>query len=262
MGFYLGKLATQVIYPLPLSILLALVALLLLWRKQHRTAGMVLATSVAILWASSTQVVALALGNSLDRQFPPILPADLPEAGAIVVLGGGLRMPVSPELWSDLGSGSDRMLHAARVYHAGKAPFIVASGGGMPWSRSQDVAANGMADLLVEWGVPRSAILIEPDSRNTYENALRTKLLLDANEIEEVLLVTTAMHMPRALAVFRSAGIRSHPAATDYKALSDPSGTFLSWVPSVINLGMTEAVIKEYLGHAVYRLRGWIRDEG
>jgi uncharacterized SAM-binding protein YcdF (DUF218 family) len=260
MGFYLSKLATQVIYPLPLSILLALAALLLLWRRHHRTAGMVLATSVAILWASSTQVIALALGHSLDSQFPPVLPANAPEAGAIVVLGGGLRMPVEPELWSDLGSGADRMLHAARLYHAGKAPVVVASGGGMPWGRSRQVGADGMADLLVEWGVPRSAILIEPDSRTTYENAVRTQALLDGHDIEDILLVTSAMHMPRALAVFRSVGLRTHPAGTDFRAMRGSSGTILSWIPSITNLTMTESAIKEYLGYAVYQWRGWIRE--
>ena len=161
MVLYLSKLATQLIYPLPFSLLLASLALLLLWRRHHRSAGIMLATSLVILWLSSTEVVAVALGNSLDRQFPPVLPADLPQAGAIVVLGGGMRMPVGPELWSDLGPASDRMVHAARLYHAGKAPFIVTSGGGMPWRRSDGAPASGMADLMVEWGVPRMHYFID-----------------------------------------------------------------------------------------------------
>lgn len=260
MDFYLGKIVTKLIYPLPMSILLGCVALgLLMWRS-NRAAGIELASSLGLLWISSTPVVSIALAVSLERKYLPVLPADLPDAGAIVVLGGGLRMPVAPELWSDLGSGADRFLHAARLYHAGKAPWVVASGGGMPWSRSDRAPASGMADLLVEWGVPRAAVLSETSSRNTYENALETKALLDSKQIGDVLLVTSAMHMPRALAVFRSTGLRAHPASTDYVALHGGSGTLLNWIPGVNSLEMTQAAFKEYLGLAVYRWRGWIND--
>ena len=76
-----------------------------------------------------------------------------------------------------------------------------------------------MRDLLVEWGVPSTAILIETKSLNTYQNAINVKPILESHNINNVLLVTSAIHMPRALATFQSVGINAIPSPTDYKTL-------------------------------------------
>lgn len=261
MGFFfLTKLATQLASPLNVALGLGALALVLLARRRARAAAASLSLALALLWLSSTQLFAFALARSLEARYPPVPASEAPEAGAIVLLGGALRMPRPGEAWSDLGSGADRLVHAARLYRAGKAPWLVASGGGMPWTPGEERPAHGMAQLLEEWGVPRDALLIEARSRNTHDNAVRTRALLAERGITDVLLVTSAMHMPRALAVFRSVGLRPVPAATDYQALGGVRRTPMAWVPSVSHLALTQWALKEYLGTAVYRLRGWIRD--
>ena len=109
------------------------------------------------------------------------------------------------------------MLHAARLYRAGKAPVIVISGGHIPWLGSNIPEARSIQSLLEEWDVPRASIIAETASRNTYENAMLTKELLAERGLHRVLLVTSAWHMPRALATFKSAGINAIPAATDFR---------------------------------------------
>lgn len=69
-----------------------------------------------------------------------------------------------------------------------------------------------MAALWRAWGVPEEAILLESESGTTYENALYNRGLLEAHGLKRVLLVTSAWHMPRALATFRSAGIHALPS--------------------------------------------------
>ena len=117
------------------------------------------------------------------------------------------------------------------------------------------VALDGRGVVVV------AAILLERESRNTYENAVYTRKLLAARGIDgPVLLVTSAAHMWRSMAVFESAGMRVIPAATDYGpgaiGLSDPR----VWIPDADALHNTNGAIKEYLGMFVYRLRGQIRD--
>jgi uncharacterized SAM-binding protein YcdF (DUF218 family) len=259
MEFLLAKLVAQLASPLCASLALGGAALLALARGRRAACAALLSLSLALLWAASTQAVALPLARSLERRFPPRPVADAPAAGAIVVLGGSLRPPAPEEAWSDLDEGADRLVHAARLFRAGKAPWLVVSGGS-PWQRQGRSPAWEMGELLAEWGVPRSALLLEERSRNTHENAAETRALLAERGIDDVLLVTSALHMPRALAAFRSEGLRATPAATDYQALHEPSHAALVWLPSAGNLSLTQQVIKERLGAFVYRRRGWIRD--
>jgi uncharacterized SAM-binding protein YcdF (DUF218 family) len=152
------------------------------------------------------------------------------------------------------------VLHAARLYRAGKAPVVIVSGGRMPWSHSPLTEAEAMAELLREWGVPDAAILFEDAGRTTYEGAVRTRALLDERGLDSVLLVTSASHMPRALATFRSLGIAAEPAATDYPSYSADRAPGFGWVPNAEALVATQRAFKEVLGAQVYRWRGWITD--
>ena len=112
--------------------------------------------------------------------------------------------------------------------------------------------------MLKEWGIPGEVILIEGRSRNTYENALETKQILKDKQIDKILLVTSAFHMPRALATFRTVGIDAVPSPSSYSIVDYVRPRILDWVPSVGNLVRMQAVIHEKLGILVYRYRGWI----
>ena len=237
MDIYLAKLATQLASPLSVSIGLGALSLALLGLRRAGLAAGALAVSLGLLWLASAHGVALALARTLEAQHPPIRAEDAEPAGAIVLLGGAVRAREPGEPWSDLGPGVDRVVHAARLYRAGKAPWLVASDGSMPWASSPVRPAAETADLLVEWGVPREAILVEERSRNTYENARETRELLSERGIRDVLLVTSALHMPRALAVFRSQdSMRSRPPRTTRRS-TDRRARPCPWLPSATALG-------------------------
>ena len=76
--------------------------------------------------------------------------------------------------------------------------------------------------------------------------------------IRDALLVTSAVHMPRAAAVFRSAGVEIVPSPTDFNAVDTEQPELLSWIPDAASLAATTIAIKERLGTLSYRLRGWI----
>jgi len=100
---------------------------------------------------------------------------------------------------------------------------------------------------------------VDSNSLNTYENALETKQLLEKHGLNKVLLVTSSLHMPRALATFRSAGINAIPSPTDFEAIDHEQWIILDWLPDAKALERATRVIKEYMGLAVYRWRGWIQ---
>ena len=259
-GFLLTKIATQLVYPLSISIVLSVVGLVLLARGRIRHAGVLLGVALAILWVASTPVVSFVLRESLEARYAPVPPDQAQRASAIVLLGDAIAPGAPPRNWPDLNESADRIVHASRLYRAGKAPLIVATGGGDASNTAVQKPSDTTADLLVEWGVPREAILPERESLTTYENAIYTRKMLQARGIDgPVLLVTSAAHMWRSMAVFESAGLRAIPAATDYGSGRIELGDPRVWLPDAGALHGTDGAIKEYLGVLVYRLRGQIR---
>lgn len=251
-----SKIAATLVLPLNLSILLGLVALVMARRRRGGLAATFGFLALAILVTASLPVVSDALVYSLEREYPPADPAAAPTAGAIVVLGGALAPGASPRLGPELVDSSDRILHAARLFRAGKAPLVIPSGGRLPWSVSARSEASEIADLLVEWGVPRTAIVEEGNARTTSENAVELVRLLRARGVRRVLLVTSSLHMRRALASFRAEGLEAIPSPCDALVAAPKPREALDWVPRPGALEQTHVALWELLGLAYYRVTG------
>ena len=97
-----------------------------------------------------------------------------------------------------------------------------------------------------------------PQSK-TYESAIFTEQILTERKIKQVLLVTSAAHMPRALATFRSNGVDAMPSPTDYLMVNRSQPTALDWIPNLVAVGWTTSAIREHLGIWVYQYKGWIK---
>jgi len=257
MDLYLSKLIPLFIYPLGFALVLSIFATGILGLSAG-LARLFLFMSVIVLWGASTPFFADYLGLTLEGQYPPLAVEETPTAGVIVVLGGGVTGPAPPRITLDLSDGADRVLHAARLYRAGKAPVVLISGGAIPWLGSDIPEAGSMQTLLEEWGVPAASIIAEAASRNTYENAVLSKQLLAERGLQQVLLVTSALHMPRALATFTSAGIDAVPAPTDYTVIYRARRTVIDFMPDAKALSRTTDAIKEYVGYIYYWWKGWI----
>jgi len=256
LGFYFLKVLSQLVFPLCGSLVLAIMAGLLLFLGRRRLGGGLLAVALGWLWLWSTPVFTDAVQASLENRFPPVRVEALESADAIVVLGGAMEGAAPPRLYPDLSAAADRVWHAARIYHAGKAPLLVLSGGEF-FRADLDMDAESvvMGEFLEDLGVPREAMLHEAESRNTYENAVHTRAILEEHGIERVLLVTSALHMPRAKRIFEAQGIALIPAATDYEVVEE-SWNLLNWLPSSRALEGGTRAFKEYLGMIGFALRG------
>ncbi len=264
MFVYLSKLLPLLIYPLGLASLLIFLGLFL--ARQPRAQRAVLLTALLLLWASSNRWTSLYLTRTLEWRYLPA--PDIPQAEVIVVLGGGTESAEFPRSGVELNSAGDRVLHAAWLYQQGKAQHLLLSGGRIEWRQGSSTPAEDMALLLRNIGIPQEALWLETTSRNTYENALYCRQILQAKGVHRIILVTSALHMPRAVALFEHQGLEVIPAPTDFKvtqenwqALREASlpVQLLNLLPSADNLASVTNALKEYLGIWTYSLRGWMK---
>ena len=257
-ALFFTKLLPIVVYPLGLAILLVLVGGLCASLDRQRLAKWSVAVALILLWVCSTPLFARWTLASLERQYPAAAIADTSEADVAIVLGGAIGQPVSPRVDLDLLAASDRVLHASRLYRAGKVKLILVSAGNIPWLRHVKPEAELIRELLVEWGVPATAIELASASRNTYENALEIKEIWRTSAFRSALLVTLAAHMPRAMAVFRRAGLPVVASTADVEITDASPVTLLDWLPDADALAMTTAAAKERIGYWAYRARGYL----
>ncbi len=253
--FYLGKLFIHLTSPLGLCLLLVPVALMLILRGLRKTglSVIMLAFGWLLLWSLPAASVWLRAG--LEGQVPLRAAADYPTADAIVVLGGGVEGGRSGwRTTPHLLAGADRVWFGAQLYRAGRAPVLIFSGGNSEWSTADEPESKAMQKFANDLGVPPAAVLLEDRSRNTQENAEYTNQLMGEHGFKTILLVTSAVHMPRALATFRRLGINVTAAPTDFDAIT-PRSILLRWLPDTETLDQSSKALKEYAGLWIYHLK-------
>jgi len=254
---YLSKILPLMVLPVGLILLTLLPALIFLARGRRAISGGLIALAILILWVSSTPIVASALYGRLERQYPPVPLERIPASACIILLGGAVGAPVPPRTDIEFSESVDRVYKTARLYHAQKGRIVVIAGGNQPWTEPGPPEADLIRGLLAEWGVPRESVRIEGDSRNTRENAVNSEPLILQLGCKRPILVTSAAHMPRAVAAFSAVGIDVFPVSTDVRVTRRSSYSILDYLPDAQALAMTTDALREWMGQKVYRWRGW-----
>jgi uncharacterized SAM-binding protein YcdF (DUF218 family) len=259
MGLFLSKLIPLLFYPLGLSCVLLVLGMVWFW-KRPRLTKLAIGLSLSLQLLMGNYWVSRALVQSLE--FQNLTEGPLPQAAAIVVLGGGTLPASPPRPWVEVAEAGDRVLYAAKLYREGKAPVVILSGGRVDWNGAGPPESKDMAEQIQIMGVPAQALLQDPTSNNTYENAVNVKKILQDRQITgPILLVTSAMHMSRSLAIFRHLQISSIAAPTDFRTTCTPDrqgfgGFLLGLLPEAEQLHKTTLALKEYLGLLIYKLQG------
>ena len=253
----LSKLGLQLIAPSNIVFWSVVFSLILILFRCRRTAIFFLVVAVAVVIFASSPITGWLYGK-INEAYLPVFIEDSPRAEAIVVLAGDVSVPIPPRVESQIRG--NRLLHAARLYKAGKASLLITSGGNVFQQNGVRSEAFYMKNILVELGVPRDSILVEGTSRNTYENAIETEKILKARGMNRILLATSSFHMPRAFATFSKTDLHVVPSTTDIGAFEEKPTALkiLDRFPSLGELGRLHRVIHEYLGIAVYCYRGWL----
>ena len=259
MWIFFSKLVALFAYPMGFMTLCLVLGLFFRLIRRKKTALVLWFLSIVTLFSTSSPYLSSRLVQHLERQHAILPVEELPKSDLVVMLGGALALPVPPRPTAELVHSSDRVLHTARIYKAGKASKVFLAGGNVFDGYHSKGETYYVWALLQEWGVPEAAIHYEVNSRNTYQNALETKKYLqDSGQLDaQILLVTSAIHMPRSLSVFRAAGLNVIPAVTDINATGPNSPRIFSFVPNIGAMASFTAAWHEILGLWVYRIRGW-----
>jgi len=252
---YLSRIASTFVAPLGFCLLAGLLGLLLLLRGKRRSGLAISLASLALLWVAATPLAARLSLGILENRYPIRSAAETPPADIAIVLGGVLEGAIPPRKAADLGEASDRILFAAELFRAGKVRKLLISGGNLPWKGDSAPESEAIRDIMIGWGIPADAIITETLSRTTAENARMVGKLWPSLGAGSALLVTSAAHMPRALATFRHAGLPVIPAATDVRSVRVPF-QILDVLPDSDSLKDTSGAAKEFIGYGIYWLRG------
>ncbi len=239
-------------YPLVQVVILLACALGALAVGRRRLGIIFLALGLSWLWVASTPAFGGLLMRKLEADYPPVAAETLPAADAILLLGGGVHQQVTDAVYGDLNAWGDRLLFAVALFKLGKAPVLIVSGGGPEGEVSE---AARTAEILYLMGVPEDSVILEERSRNTFDNARFSVPILNQHGLLDVLLVTSAFHMPRSVALFRAQGREVIPAPTDHQ-VAGLTVPLLDWLPGISGLAATHYALHEYVGYLAYRLLG------
>jgi uncharacterized SAM-binding protein YcdF (DUF218 family) len=263
MFTFLSKFLPLFVYPLGLASLVLLISLLF-WKKR-RFAMFCVIVAFTALFVGGNKYVAFTLARSLEWQYLPT--STIQHADVIVVLGGATEPALAPRPEVELNSAADRLVHGAALYNAGVSDHLLLSGGDIDFlSLSSDSPASDMESIMLMLGVPKKAIWLQGNSQNTYEDALYSCKMIKEHNAKSIILVTSATHMPRAVAVFEKQGCHVTPSPADFNVTEaawanlwspDWQEVLLNLVPSYSNLSLTTKSLKEYIGLITYRLKGW-----
>jgi len=257
MFFYLSKTFWFLAQPLNLATLLLAVALLAALIRWRRIAGTGLVLAFLLLGLSAwTSLGSMMLGPLEDR-FPR--PATPPETVAgIVVLGGGFEGAINQARGGyELNTSGDRFVETAVLALRYPQARVLISGGAGTLMLPGEADADTAPKMLEALGVARDRLVLENRSRDTYENALFSKEMANPQPGETWLLVTSAFHMPRSVALFRRAGFDVVPWPTDYRTSGREGVGFFRDNP-VDSMQTTSTAVREWVGLFAYWLVGRI----
>jgi uncharacterized SAM-binding protein YcdF (DUF218 family) len=264
MFVFLSKFLPLFVYPLGLACIL-LLASMLFWKKRKFSKAMLI-IAFAILFIGGNRYISYSLARPLEWQYPSLGPVQ--SVDLIVVLGGATEPKIAPRPIIEVGGAADRMIYALKLYQDHPEAKILLSGGDIDFlDQSSSTPASDMAELLKMMGVPDSAMILQNQSQNTYEDALYSCEMIKSAGYKNVVLVTSAMHMPRSVKLFEKQGCTVLPASTDYsitetawKQTWHPNFQefLINLVPSYSNLSQVTKSMKEYIGMLMYHLKGWL----
>lgn len=155
------------------------------------------------------------------------------------------------------GSDADRFIQATKLFHQGVVQKILVTGGSPTLTGEKKIPeAFQLRMELLQQGIPDSSIIVEHRAWNSYENAIYSKQILDSLHLAPpYILVTSAIHVPRAAAVFRKAGVAVIPYPAAYDEI-DRRFSISDFIPSTEVLTGWNPFLKEVVGKMIYRLTG------
>lgn len=258
--FTVSKVAWYILQPSHfVMILLGLGLFLAIFTRAKNSAKVILltaATIIAVVVFSPLDQLALKV---LEDRFarPASMPRDI---AGVMILGGGINMNITQDRgFVTFQATAERMIYGVMLANQYPDKPVLFSGGSPDVIRQDLKEADSAVKILTDLGIDRKRIILERQSRNTFENFLFSSALADPKKYTSPwLLVTSARHMPRALAVAQYFHWNVVPYPVDYSTYRE-----IKWIPS-LNLSQSFAnfdnAMKEWVGLAYYYYKGYTHD--
>lgn len=248
---FLNKLLP--IFVLPLGWVIVLVLVGLIRRKRWP-----IISGLVLLYLCSMPYVGTRLMHLLESSYPQYPLADVEKADAIVPLGG-IFGPPPPRgcrgCLPNLSEANERLEAGIELWQLKKAPYLVFTGGRVPWARDGEVEGAASKRVAESRGVPADKVLVTGEVGNTDDEAHAVAALMRERGWSKIILVTSAWHMPRSARLFRKAGVDFIPFPVDDLIDMGMPLTLLDFLPRAEGLAKTEQVLRELYGIAFYALR-------
>ncbi|MBC7388545.1 MAG: YdcF family protein [Opitutaceae bacterium] len=255
MFFIISKILHFFLVPLNWIIVLLIISLFV----SPRNAKRLIISSLILLYVYTTDFVLNILFKQIE--YPLVWFKDLPnDYDAAIVLGGMAAAGKKPDDRTHFPGSPDRLLHAIQLYKLGKVKRIILSGGSGEIIGKKIPEAEYLKNVLLLCEVPDSAIFIENESRNTHENALFSKKLIQdqiKNASPKLLLITSAWHMKRSMGCFEKERLNVTAFPVDSQ-LPEKNLYLSSFIPNQWNPGRWQILIHEYFGFISYSLSGYL----
>lgn len=254
MFFLLSKLLAIFIEPLVWVLILLLLALFTRSATKRKT---FLIAGLLFFYIFTNDFIADEAMRAYE--FPAIADINLKGTYDIGIVLGGM-MDYDPKLKRvQFDRGSDRLFQALKLYKEGRIKKILISGGSGSLLQPENLEAPVARNYLETIGVPAADVMIDSRSRNTHENALFSKPILDsAAPNGKFLLITSASHMPRAYRCFLKVGIHTDRFSAD--RYSGPRMFVFDhlFIPDKFALQEWDVLLHEWLGLISYKILGYI----
>jgi uncharacterized SAM-binding protein YcdF (DUF218 family) len=252
----LSKTFDLFLEPVVWAIVLGALAIALRRRPRAAVAAGILAP--AVLWAFSTEAVSEALASLAESGVH-----DTSRRGVVydaaIVLGGAMDPEGTATAGRlELNAAADRYVAAFELLRIGRVRAALLSSGSLSSQSDAPREAELAARMLANWGVDRARLVVEPNSRNTRENAVESARIARERGWARLLLVTSAAHVPRAVGCFRAVGIEPDVLPVDFHAARHPL-QLARLAPRSRALAESADVVRELAGRLVYRAVGYAR---
>jgi uncharacterized SAM-binding protein YcdF (DUF218 family) len=255
MFFTLSKLLGFFALPSNTLISIGLVGLVLLCTRYTRLASWLIVTSLVLIAVAGLSPLGNALILPLEQRFPP-WDASRGAPDGIVLLGGMIVPDISAARGTvSLNEAAERITATAELARRYPAARIVMTGGSSALIFDEGPEAFFAVQQLEALGVAHDRITAEEQSRNTIENAVFSRLIANPKPGERWLLVTSAYHMPRAMAVFRAADFPVEAYPVDWRTRG-PTDVVRPFPSLSDGLRRTDTAVHEWVGLLAYWLTG------
>ena len=250
------KMLTTMIQPLFLAIVAALAIGVVLMKREERRIGWLMICGAVLMWILSSEIFASLLVRTWESSIESTTPSVDEPFDYVVVLGGGTS--VAPDGRAQFGAAGDRVGFAARLYLAGIAKKLVTTGDTLQLEgslsgkfRREDDPSQQTIQIWMELGIPVDAIY-ELGGQNTSSEMASLKEHPEFWQGKSCAILTSASHLPRAMRLAESAGIRALPIAADYRSSSGPL-TLNKFIPESQELAKLQALTKEWIAMSISR---------